>query len=1826
MKKFYVGILLGFVLLVAPGVACGQLLQWNTFGNAGTETIEVSVYNDPNISASFLTLGSITAALNGDRFGGSNWFNTGNTVTGNTLTEAIAGNDYIEFIVTPLVNVSFTPTSFVFTWDRSSTGTMYVTLRSSIDGFTTDLGSVSVAASINAYTITISGLTDITSATTFRLYGHGATATGGTGGFDVVSNAVNVQLNGATAAASASGPEINVQGNSISIVDGDTSPSTADSTDFGNACVSLSNVVKSFVIQNTGVSDLTLSGASPFITIGGTNPGEFTVTQVPGATISSGSFTTFQITFTPTGTGSRNASISIGNNDPNENPYNFSISGTGLETAISAQPTDQVITAPNTASFSVTASNVQLYQWQINTGSTWSDISGANLATYSTGGTSIGMDGNLYRCVITGNSPCATVISSQALLTVGEGPCVSDASGYSGWNLNGAVSSSNQACSGNGILFTAAGQYAVTPVIVNPNKLNFNKQKSNNSSLWELRIQISTSATGPWSDVSTVSTITTSCSANPEIDLSAYTGNYYVRFLDTRTSGAHERAIDDIKITCLTSCVPVHSVTSIMPTEGPAGTLVTITGTNFTSPDVTAVKFGSTSVTFTIVNSTTIIAEVPTNATSGKVSIVKSGCTAKSTNDFIPTYQAGTCGAASTTYTGLAISEVYDSDAGSLSYVEIFNPTSSGIALTNYQLKITTYGTSGSGSNVSYFPLTSSAYTLGAGAVYIVRLGDNDPNNPTDCSEVGTPGISYSTGGINGNDLIELQLSGTTKDYVPNPGYTGGSSPNVKGFSQVRKLTATAPSTTFISSDWDLYDVEQCSTLNSPPYVVGNAGINIVTQPVDKSNCSGNVDFSVTATSSGSLQYVWYYNDPSSMSNFQLLSGINGSNGVAITGLASASISITAGFETMQNFQFYCKVKTTGSCEVNSYAVQYSYDSRPIYESRNSGNWSDATTWRMSNDGTRWVDACKYPIASNSTQVTIAANHTVIMDIDSDISIDKLTINTGGILLTNPSAGLTILNGQTGPDFIINGSYIDSANNANSLSFATGASWEMGSNATLVRCNGSGSTVYRDNYEGGISTIPATANWKIRYYGNNVSFTTATGSGSGSYPSATYYPNLTFESYAGAWNPGSTTTSSRFTGNLSTATILGSLDIGGAGTGTVTIYNENHFASPITIAGNLVVRTGSTLTNVGNTDGTGFDIDGNLVVDGKLLLNSGDTGVLKLTGTSVQTMSGTGSVEIFDLELNNSNGAVPNVMHALSDSVYNSLSILGTTRLQMVSGNLTLKSSLSRTARVGAIPASANITYTSGKFIIERYINTGIGHERSWQFLATPVTGQSIYDSWQEQGGTVAGYGTRVTGPTGPDPNTGIDDNTVNPSMKTYNGTTNLWEGIYNTKTTALYNDKGYMLFIRGDRTSMVTPTSQPPAVPTILRSTGTIHQPSAQPGGFTLGANEWKSVGNPYASPISLEYIFANTSSNISQSVSVWDPSMYGYYAVGGYQTISATLNYIPTPASTMLYPTGTPFKDIQSGQAFFIQAGSAGGAISFNENVKSSTDRLVNFAPGNTDAPTASNSFAPNPNSRNTKQIFRTLLCTTSGIVADGNGVAFDRRYNNRIDLHDAYKAYNPGENFGMTRNGNWLAVEARSPIERTDTIFYSMYNLRRQDYQLRFSPENMQGGNLTAWLVDIYLNRRTQVSLADSSFVDISINADAGSSRHDRFYLVFLPRNSNEPKPPTPLPKSRKAEGQAFSAESLKETYEVLNASIYPNPVVDKKIQLRLEGFSSGKYTYNLANAFGQVVTTGQIIVNGTKTINTIVLPKAIATGVYQLNIIGKTYVKSVRTLIQ
>ncbi len=118
---------------------------------------------------------------------------------------------------------------------------------------------------------------------------------------------------------------MSVLGNSQVIPDGDTTPSAADGTDFGNVTVGQA-VTHTFTISNSGTGDLTLTG-SPAVAIAGPAALDFSLVASPALTVAPGATTTFQVRFIPLVAGTRVATASIASNDPVNNPYDIAIQG-----------------------------------------------------------------------------------------------------------------------------------------------------------------------------------------------------------------------------------------------------------------------------------------------------------------------------------------------------------------------------------------------------------------------------------------------------------------------------------------------------------------------------------------------------------------------------------------------------------------------------------------------------------------------------------------------------------------------------------------------------------------------------------------------------------------------------------------------------------------------------------------------------------------------------------------------------------------------------------------------------------------------------------------------------------------------------------------------------------------------------------------------------------------------------------------------------------------------------------------------------------------------------------------------------------------------------------------------------------------------------------------------------------------------------------------------------------------------------------------------------------------------------------------------------------
>ncbi|TSA26283.1 hypothetical protein D4R71_04060 [bacterium] len=176
MKK--VIFILGLIMIFTVSLVCSaEILTFEFSALAGDEANASSNSNDPNLSSSTITRGAgLTASGNGGRFNATSWALT-------SISDAVSGNDYMEFTITPTGGSQFSVTSIYIQLQRSGTGPRGVALRNSVDNYTSNLDQeylISDVTSTQNFTFTFSQANS-SSAVTYRIY-MWAESTSGSGG------------------------------------------------------------------------------------------------------------------------------------------------------------------------------------------------------------------------------------------------------------------------------------------------------------------------------------------------------------------------------------------------------------------------------------------------------------------------------------------------------------------------------------------------------------------------------------------------------------------------------------------------------------------------------------------------------------------------------------------------------------------------------------------------------------------------------------------------------------------------------------------------------------------------------------------------------------------------------------------------------------------------------------------------------------------------------------------------------------------------------------------------------------------------------------------------------------------------------------------------------------------------------------------------------------------------------------------------------------------------------------------------------------------------------------------------------------------------------------------------------------------------------------------------------------------------------------------------------------------------------------------------------------------------------------------------------------
>jgi hypothetical protein len=659
---------------------------------------------------------------------------------------------------------------------------------------------------------------------------------------------------------------------------------------------------------------------------------------------------------------------------------------------------------------------------------------------------------------------------------------------------------------------------------------------------------------------------------------------------------------EDYTLNIIPACTPTTSTFKFYPEEGSAGTEVRFYKTSGTSGgflSVDSIQFnGILSPSIRILDDNTMFAIVPEGAGTGVVTLFdNSPCKRKSVINFDFLNKEGTCNI----YNDLFISEIYD-PIGNNHYIEIFNGTNSDINLTtpnNYTIKILNKDSYGDTKPTINTINITGTIPAGENRVYYAGL----------YGAKATGSQSSSGTGFNEFDDVILYKNSSVLDRYR--------APSTANYNYRRNNTATAPTNTYSAADWTSFSPVNTADIG---LYVPISPFEITGQPSDVNGCQ--IDLTTIASGTG-LTYQWYYDNNLTTDTLWRIA-----DSLAIlfplctvTGATTSHLIVSGDLSQFDNYQFYCKV-IKSTCSEYSNVARFKIQPDPYFRSKQSGDWRLASTWETSPNGSdSWSPACTFPWDSNSVSVEIMNGHQVkITDnilISPDVKIDELKILTGGQLKIETKARLDINDG-IGTDLLVQGTLFDRGNSSYGITFLNDAKWKLDTNGTIIK-TGTSAVVgtYKDQFEGGISTIPASANWIYRK--DTLALPNIAASGM-------FYPNLYFEDvYTGG-------ASYVLTGSGDFMTVKGSLFVGDTGL-AVTVSNNNTFSTPMKVLKNVSVGENSTYRIALTPIGKGIEVGGNIKNDGTFDINQTSSGLLRLNGNVTQTISGIGVFDIWNMEL-----------------------------------------------------------------------------------------------------------------------------------------------------------------------------------------------------------------------------------------------------------------------------------------------------------------------------------------------------------------------------------------------------------------------------------------------------------------------------------------------------------------------------------------------------------------------------------------------------------------
>jgi hypothetical protein len=666
-------------------------------------------------------------------------------------------------------------------------------------------------------------------------------------------------------------------------------------------------------------------------------------------------------------------------------------------------------------------------------------------------------------------------------------------------------------------------------------------------------------------------------------------------------------------------------------------------------------------------------------------------------------------------------------------------------------------------------------------------------------------------------------------------------------------------------------------------------------------------------------------------------------------------------------------------------------------------------------------------------------------------------------------------------------------------------------------------------------------------------------------------------------------------------------------------------------------------------------------------------GTIEFNGLSPQSISGSIFVKntINNLKISN---AAKNL--TLTGSSIDTLNVTGAISFGVsnatfvTNDHLTLKSSSANTASDLTNGDGFSGNKISGNVIVERYIPK----RKAWRFLAIPTQpGQSIQNAWQEGQPAnvdgVKGRGIQITANVAPSGANGLDMQSASPSMKWYDPNSDSYVGVTNTMANFDPAKGGYLTFIRGDRSANGINSAESE---TTLRTKGALN--NGLPFSIPVVANKFMPVNNPYAAAIDLNKI--GQSDPYHLFFYVYDPNLglgsaYGY---GAFQTLVWDgSSYQPTPGQgSYIAPFNATPNLIQSGQAFWISSKTVSKTIPLNETAKSTMSAGVGMlfraqGPESKYAQLRTNLYGINAEG------IPFLADGTLIQYADDFSNAIDGMDANKlVNASENLSVVSGGKNLVIERRQPIIASDTifynltnvraqpyRYEFIATNLSFNSLQGFIEDNYLQTKTPLNMEGTTIVNFTIEnipgSYAADRFRIVFKEMAAAplpvtvtslkaypknaDIAVEWKVENESNMLQYEIEKSGDGNQfSKVATVAAKNVAINSYSWLDKNAVAGYNyyrirsidvngkisyteivkvlmgkmVSEITIYPNPVVNGKINLQLTNQPAGIYGIRLLNPLGQVIVSKSVTHAEGSSSQSIAWDYNLAHGVYQLEI--------------